>query len=275
MRCPSCHQNIRIQGKFCPKCGEQIFGLPVATPGPSPAAPSFAPPPATPSGPPPPVYAPSPPPDLVDSQFDSPFPPVPPSEPVLDITLDDFAPGTSTSTEDNKRAIGKLCPYCRFPIKAGEAVRICPSCGEPHHLECWNENGGCTTYGCQSSPQMAAQAAVAQPTMTVPSVELPYRGPTFPGGLAREAQVLLIMELDRLATNALIYAILGFICFFPAIIGLFTAISVLGQIARSGLPASGAKLKAWIAIAVSLLYLVPLVIGLAWSLSGGGPSPVQ
>ncbi len=49
-----------------------------------------------------------------------------------------------------------ICPYCRFPIKRGESVQGCPSCGQPHHRDCWVENGGCTIYGCRSSPQMTA-----------------------------------------------------------------------------------------------------------------------
>jgi len=29
MICPHCKANVKVQGKFCPRCGEQIFGLPV------------------------------------------------------------------------------------------------------------------------------------------------------------------------------------------------------------------------------------------------------
>ena len=44
--------------------------------------------------------------------------------------------------------IGKICPFCKTEIKAGEAVKICPACGIPHHEGCWEENKGCTTFGC-------------------------------------------------------------------------------------------------------------------------------
>ncbi len=42
----------------------------------------------------------------------------------------------------------KVCPYCMMPIQQGERVISCPKCGIPHHRDCWDENGGCTTYGC-------------------------------------------------------------------------------------------------------------------------------
>lgn len=47
----------------------------------------------------------------------------------------------------------KICPYCQSKIKKGADYTICSHCGTPHHKECWNENGGCTTYGCINNPQ--------------------------------------------------------------------------------------------------------------------------
>lgn len=44
--------------------------------------------------------------------------------------------------------IGKVCPFCKTEIKEGEAVKVCPACGIPHHEGCWVENKGCTTFGC-------------------------------------------------------------------------------------------------------------------------------
>ena len=275
MRCPSCHQNIRIQGKFCPKCGEQIFGLPVrpetaAESAPPPAAalppPIYtAPPPPAPFAPPAPVPS-----SLVLDDFTpaDEFPAAPPSGPVLDISFDDGPPsasGSSAASGTPAGAVGKVCPYCRFPIKAGEAVQICPSCGEPHHLDCWQENGGCTVYGCRSSPAMAAvtgPVAGPQPTEVSwpPSGSLSAPGPAYGSyqapSLPPQAVALLEAELNRLAVNALAFAFLGLILGIPALIGLLTALSVLGQIARSRLPARQARGKAWAAVVVSTFFLV-------------------
>jgi len=44
---------------------------------------------------------------------------------------------------------GKLCPYCRSPLHDREQVIVCPACRVAHHLECWIDNGRCTTYGCR------------------------------------------------------------------------------------------------------------------------------
>ena len=44
--------------------------------------------------------------------------------------------------------IGKTCPFCKTEIKEGEEIKVCPACGIPHHAGCWDENKGCTTFGC-------------------------------------------------------------------------------------------------------------------------------
>ena len=43
---------------------------------------------------------------------------------------------------------GKICPYCKTEIAETDAVKYCPACGIPHHVGCWEENKGCTTFGC-------------------------------------------------------------------------------------------------------------------------------
>lgn len=54
--------------------------------------------------------------------------------------------------------VGKLCPYCRFPIQAGERVIVCPECKIPHHQGCWYDNGRCTTYGCSGTADRLADS---------------------------------------------------------------------------------------------------------------------
>lgn len=46
--------------------------------------------------------------------------------------------------------IGKTCPYCQTPIKPGQMVKCCEKCKIFHHSECWDDNDGCTTYGCDT-----------------------------------------------------------------------------------------------------------------------------
>lgn len=45
--------------------------------------------------------------------------------------------------------LGKICPFCKSEIKDGDEVIVCPACGIPHHKGCWEENKGCTTFGCK------------------------------------------------------------------------------------------------------------------------------
>ncbi len=44
--------------------------------------------------------------------------------------------------------LGKNCPYCQFPIKNESELKWCPVCNSPHHVDCWQENKGCTTFAC-------------------------------------------------------------------------------------------------------------------------------
>lgn len=52
------------------------------------------------------------------------------------------------------------CPYCREPLSAG-SVQECPTCHLPHHADCWEENHGCTVFGCASAPGDEPRLAVS------------------------------------------------------------------------------------------------------------------
>jgi ketosteroid isomerase-like protein/ribosomal protein L24E len=46
----------------------------------------------------------------------------------------------------------RTCPYCQTKIKSGADIITCRECGTTHHKECWEENNGCTTFGCINNP---------------------------------------------------------------------------------------------------------------------------
>jgi hypothetical protein len=77
--------------------------------------------------------------------------------------------------------IGKNCPYCQTPIKPGAPVTVCTSCGMPHHADCWQENHGCTTFGCQGRPMISPGVVPAPAAATQPP--LPALHPTPSGNL--------------------------------------------------------------------------------------------
>ena len=73
------------------------------------------------------------------------------------------------------------CPYCREPLSAG-SVQECPTCHLPHHADCWEENHGCTVFGCASAPgdepRLAVSTAEAGTTQgTNGAVVPPYPAP--------------------------------------------------------------------------------------------------
>lgn len=47
------------------------------------------------------------------------------------------------------------CSICYTVLREGEPVTGCPECRQDYHKTCWDEIGGCGTYGCK-------HAAVAQ-----------------------------------------------------------------------------------------------------------------
>lgn len=51
----------------------------------------------------------------------------------------------------SRKYIGKTCPYCKTPLVEGDTVVFCSVCDMPHHLSCWQDNQGCTTFGCTGS----------------------------------------------------------------------------------------------------------------------------
>jgi hypothetical protein len=50
---------------------------------------------------------------------------------------------------------GRACAICQTLIARGEPVGACPGCEAPYHADCWQENGGCGSYGCALSPSVA------------------------------------------------------------------------------------------------------------------------
>ncbi|MDI6784251.1 MAG: RDD family protein, partial [bacterium] len=85
----------------------------------------------------------------------SPYPPTassPSDRPEIEITLPKSTPAD---------VVGKTCPFCQFPIKPGDNPVICSYCGIPHHHDCWQENRGCTTFGCHGAGQPYASVSIA------------------------------------------------------------------------------------------------------------------
>lgn len=59
-----------------------------------------------------------------------------------------------------------VCPYCRGAIDpARDAQVICEGCDTPHHADCYQENGGCTVFGCRCAPPDEPKVRVSPPEL--------------------------------------------------------------------------------------------------------------
>jgi hypothetical protein len=85
--------------------------------------------------------------------------------------------------------VSALCPYCSDEVEpVGPNASFCTSCGTPHHQDCWEENGGCTVFGCPAAPAEELKIHVTNPdleTIGVPYgtstvIEPPTLPPPFP-----------------------------------------------------------------------------------------------
>lgn len=76
----------------------------------------------------------------------------------------------------------EVCPYCRGPLLAEEPVTECEGCGTLHHADCFEENGGCTIFGCTKAP-------VDEPKMTISTPDLLSAARAVPGASTAAAAV--------------------------------------------------------------------------------------
>lgn len=100
----------------------------------------------------------------------------------------------------SSKYIGKTCPYCKTPLTENDAIAVCGVCDMPHHLSCWQDNKGCTTFGCSgtikeiigSNTDAAAAPVTAQPT-PAPAKTAPAEQPEKPIETLYESKELVFI----------------------------------------------------------------------------------
>ncbi len=71
-----------------------------------------------------------------------------------------------------------VCPYCRMPFDEASPPRIfCTACGMPHHEDCYQENGGCTVFGCKCAPADDPKLQVSQSDLSAVNVPVQRYAP--------------------------------------------------------------------------------------------------
>ena len=58
-----------------------------------------------------------------------------------------------------------LCPYCQGPISDSEESIVCTGCETPHHKDCYEENNGCTVFGCKCAPPEEPKLSISTPDL--------------------------------------------------------------------------------------------------------------
>lgn len=71
------------------------------------------------------------------------------------------------------------CAICQSPIYPSEQTHACEKCGLVYHEECWTENFGCASYGCEQvnalAPKLPAPVTEELPPPIVEAIEpLPW-----------------------------------------------------------------------------------------------------
>lgn len=173
--------------------------------------------------------------------------------------MSDDGPGNDqeislTLGEETTRRVAPTCPYCRTAFAAGASKVACRACGTPHHIDCWRENGGCTTYGCARAPQRGPGGL---PTTSVDNRVVREarqerrRAARAQGPLAPSQ---LLSRVQNSADAALTYAALGWLIpIIPSIVAVALAVEALTTMAREGEPLPGMRGRAIVALVVGIV----------------------
>lgn len=72
-----------------------------------------------------------------------------------------------------------VCPYCRMAFDEASPPKVfCTACGTPHHEDCYQENGGCTVFGCKRAPADDPKLQVSQSDLIAVSMPVQQYAPS-------------------------------------------------------------------------------------------------
>lgn len=74
---------------------------------------------------------------------------------------------------ETKHAAEQTCSICQTAIQSDEAVIPCNACGLPFHIDCWQANYGCATYGCRNVNMLKPGPDIAIGQSALSQAQLP------------------------------------------------------------------------------------------------------
>ena len=71
------------------------------------------------------------------------------------------------------RTVLRECAICQSSIYPAEETHPCPRCGLVFHAECWQENYGCASYGCDQVNALAPKIEIPATLELPPPIDAP------------------------------------------------------------------------------------------------------
>jgi hypothetical protein len=119
----------------------------------------------------------------------------------------------------------RVCSICQTAIEEGEYKTKCGECGLPFHEECWEENLGCSAYGCSNVNALKKGPDVAVNPSPSP---LPFQA----GNGMPAASRATTKEESLLLAASILSAVFGLRCF--GFLSLVALAGVIIYLLRSG-----------------------------------------
>jgi len=123
----------------------------------------------------------------------------------------------------------EVCSVCQTEIEEEDDRTTCGECGLPFHVECWEENLGCSAYGCKNVNALKAGPDISLGELTStaspfgnPGFGTPQTAQSFPGqrpmGMQQQpAQNDIPWEYLLLAASALAAMLSIIMCGLPSL----------------------------------------------------------
>jgi len=80
---------------------------------------------------------------------------------------------TPPPTPKREAVVLRECAICQSSIYPAEETHPCPKCGLVFHSECWAENYGCASYGCDQVNALAPKVDIPGPVELPPPIDAP------------------------------------------------------------------------------------------------------